>query len=380
MNGHKKIKRFLSFVQKEFYHIFRDKRTLLIILVMPIVQIILFGFALNTELKNINIAVLDPSQDEASKRIVNQLSASSYFNLYGYVDNVEQINDLFLKGKVDLVVVFSENFHESALHTGDASIQIISDASNTNTATMSIFYASNIISSYRQELALEKELQSTKISSPPAQIVPIIKMLYNPRLKSSYTFVPGVMGMILMLICAMMTAVSIVREKERGTMELLLVSPTKPLVIVTAKTVPYLVISIVNLITILLLSVFLLKVPITGSIGWLFVISSIFIVVSLSLGMFFSSLVKTQVTAILASALGLMLPTMLLSGLIFPIEGMPLLLQWISYIVPASWYIDSVKTIMIQGLGIKYALNDLLVLLSMAVVFLSVSLLSFRKR
>ncbi len=380
MNSHKKIKRFLSFVQKEFYHIFRDKRTLLIILVMPVVQIILFGFALNTELKNINIAVLDPFQDEASKRIVHQLDASSYFNLYGYVDNVEQINDLFLKGKVDLVIVFSENFYESSLHTGDASIQIISDASNTNTATMSVFYASNIISSYRQELALEKELQSTKISSPPTQIVPIIKMLYNPRLKSSYTFVPGVMGMILMLICAMMTAVSIVREKERGTMELLLVSPTRPLVIVTAKTVPYLVISIVNLITILLLSVFLLKVPITGSIAWLFVISSIFIVVSLSLGMFFSSLVKTQVTAILASALGLMLPTMLLSGLIFPIEGMPRLLQWISYIVPASWYIDSVKTIMIQGLGIKYALNDLLVLLSMAAVFLSVSLLSFRKR
>ena len=199
-------------------------------------------------------------------------------------------------------------------------------------------------------------------------------------MKSAYNFVPGVMGLIFMIICAMMTSISIVREKEQGTMELLLASPIRPLFIIVAKAIPYLALSAVNLTTILLLSVFLLQVPVSGSIFWLIVISLIFISVSLSLGLLISSIVRTQIAAILVSGIGLMMPTIVISGMIFPVENMPELLQWISSIVPVRWYIDAVKKLMIEGLEIKFALKELNILLVMAVILLTVSLKKFKYR
>jgi ABC-2 type transport system permease protein len=368
------MKQFFAFVKKEFYHILRDKRTLLVLLIMPVVQIILFGFALSTEIKNLNIAIFDPSKDEATMRISRDFGASRYFQIVENVSSMDEIDRLFLSNSIDLAVIFENNFYERALHQSDASVQIIVDGSNINTATMAVNYASNIISSYQMELAGES------FNYPKIVITPLIKMLYNPQSKSAFTFVPGVMGMILMMICAMMTAVAIVREKERGTMEVLLVSPVKPFSIIIAKTIPYLVVSTVNLITILLLSVFVLGVSISGSIVWLFVISIIFIVVSLSLGILISTLVSNQVAAMLASGMLLMLPTILLSGMLFPIEAMPKVLQWITCAFPATWYIDSMKIIMIQGLGVKYALNDMLILIVMAIFYMSLSLIFFKKR
>jgi len=367
------MKQLGAFIHKEFYHILRDKRTILILLIMPVVQIILFGFAIRTEINNIRVAVFDPSNDISSIKLIERIGANRYFNITQIIHSPKEMDDLFRKNKTDLIIVFEDNFSKNLLHSEKASIQLVVDATDPNTATSIVNYATNIIAEYQAAINVSQ-------SVIPFRIVPQIKLLYNPQMKSAYNFVPGVMGLILMLICAMMTSISIVREKERGTMEVLLVSPVKPIYIIFAKAVPYLVLSVVNLCTILLLSVFVLDVPVAGSLLSLGCVSLLFIFVALSLGLLISTIVKTQVAAMLASGMVLMMPVILLSGMIFPIESMPVLLQWISNIIPARWFIAAVKKIMIEGLDITYAWKEITILAGMALFILLVSLKNFKYR
>ncbi len=366
------MRQFLIFVRKEFYHIFRDYRTVMILLLMPIVQIILFGFALTNDVRNVNIAIIDPSMDEATLSITERVTAGEYFTPYAYVKNEAEASNLLKKGEVSLILSYSERFRERLLHQGSADLELTADGSDPNMASSFILYASSIIRASSTELS--------GVGPTFGVAVPITKLLYNPQMKSSYNFVPGVMGLILMLICAMMTSISIVREKETGTMEVLLVSPVKPFVLILSKSVPYFALSIINLITILLLSVFVLGVPVTGSLFWLVITSLIFIFVSLSMGLLISSIAKTQVAAMLISGLVLMMPVMLLSGMIFPISNMPEILQLISHFIPAKWYIAAVRKFMIQGLPLEYVLKEIIILISMATVFMLASLRSFRER
>ena len=365
------MKQFLIFAGKEFRHIFRDRRTMLILLVMPVVQIILFGFAITTEVQNVRMAVLDPSDDVLTRRIVERLNASEYFTLTARFHTPQQMDEAFRRSQVDMAVVFSPDF-AGGVYTGDAAVQLVCDATDPNTATMQTSYATGIIT------AATGELLPAGVRAP--QLRPEVKLLYNPQMKSVYNFVPGVMGLILMLICAMMTSVSIVREKEMGTMEVLLVSPVRPIFIILSKAVPYFVLSFVNLTTILLLSVYVLHVPVAGSLPWLVAVSLLFIFVSLSLGLLISTLTQTQVAAMLASGLVLMMPTMLLSGMIFPVESMPWVLQGISAAIPARWYIQAVRKLMIQGVDVVNVLTEVAVLVGMAVVLISVSLRKFKNR
>lgn len=366
------MKQFLAFVRKEFYHIFRDKRTMLILLAMPIAQILLFGFAITTEVKNTRVAVFDPSKDVATQRILERFQASEYFTITEQLTSSAQINDVFKYGKTDLVIVFSEHFADNLLHTGEAAVQLVTDGTEPNQASMLTSYATGILTAYQQELMEQHHI--------PLQIIPNIRMLYNPQMKSAYNFVPGVMGLILTLICAMMTSISIVREKESGTMEVLLSSPMKPISIILAKAVPYFTLSIINLSTILLLSVFVLEVPIAGSLFWLVVISLVFIFLALSLGLLISTMVETQMAAMLASGMVLMMPVMLLSGMMFPIESMPKILQGFSCIVPARWYIEAMKKIMIQGVEIRFVAKELLIISAMAIGLMAISLRKFKTR
>lgn len=368
------MKQFLVFVRKEFYHIFRDVRTVMILLLMPVVQIILFGFALSSEVNNVKIAIFDPAKDQATQLITERISASKYFNVVKMISEPGDVESLFKSGKANIVLLYSERFNENLIHTGHAQIQLITDGTEPNTANAVIRYATNIIMTCQQELL---QMQSP-VSS--INIIPEIKLLYNPQMKSSYNFVPGVMGLILMLICAMMTSISIVREKEVGTMEVLLVSPMRPIYIIISKAVPYFVLSFVNLTTILLLAVFVLGVPISGSLFWLIFISLIFILVALSIGLLVSTLVDTQVAAMLISGMVFMMPTILLSGMIYPVENMPWILRLISNFIPAKWYIMAVKKLMIQGLSIDSAFLELGVLCTMATVFILISLKMFKKR
>ena len=362
---------FSAFVKKEFFHILRDKRTILILLGMPVMQIILFGFAISTEVKNINVAVLTPTQDEMTRQIIERIDASEYFFVKDILSSSNDINKAFESGTADFVLVFSPRFSDMIFTREGSQIQLVTDATDTNTAVAVAMYSSSIIKSFFEEKFPEAATQG---------IQPNIRMLYNPQMKSAYTFVPGVMGLIMILICAMMTSISIVREKENGTMEVLLVSPVRPIYIILSKMVPYFVLSCVSFSFILMLSVFLLGVPLEGSLIGLCALSLLYIIVSLSLGLLISTVANTQIIAMLASGMVLMMPVIFLSGMIFPVESMPVILQWISSIVPAHWYIDAVKKLMIEGLSVTYCVREFLILFVMAFFLVVVSLKKFKYR
>ena len=366
------MKQFLVFVRKEFYHVFRDKKTLLMLFGLPIIQIVLFGFALTNEIKESKIVVCDYARDAATQQIINKLEASKSFEIEKAILNHQQIEDAFKEGNIKLAVVFPVNFNEDLQHLKKAQVQIIADASDPNTANTLSNYVANIITEYQNSLS--------KGNAIPYQVITETRMLYNPELKGATNFVPGVMALVLMLICVLMTSVSIVREKELGTMEILLVSPINPFLVIISKAVPYFFLSLVNLTVILLLSVFLLDMPINGSILLLFAESSLLIITALSLGLLISNTTASQQTAMLFSLMAMLLPTMLFTGFMFPIENMPMPLQVISNIIPAKWYYIIVKSIMIKGLGFSAIWKETLILFGMTVFLLAVSFKKFKIR
>ena len=379
------MKQFIVFVRKEFRHIFRDKRTMLILLVMPIIMIILFGFAITTEVKDSHVGILDHSKDEVTTRIQEHIRNNRYFTIVADVHSEKEIQQMFLENNADIAVIFSHNFSDEMRHSGKTSIQLLADGSEPNQAAVRTGYMQQILAGYLQDYIQQERSHaqmaqaSTSSFTPSFQIIPVTKMPYNPQSRSEYNFVPGVIGLILLLICAMMTSIAIVKEKEMGTMEILLASPLPPIVIVVAKLVPYFVISCMNLATILLLSVFLLNIPIAGSMMGFIAISLLYILVSLLLGLFISNCVSSQLAAMLLSLL-LIVPTVYLSGLAFPIESMPKALQRVSAIIPARWYVEVARKLMIQGVEMKYVMHETAVLALMAVVLLGVSWKLFKVR
>lgn len=366
------MKQFLVFTRKEFYHILRDRWTMMMLLVLPIAMVVLFGFGITTEVQNTKVAIFDPSRDVATQGIVNKIGQNDYFIISRYVNAPEEIELAFRKGEVGLALIFGERFYEQMMHTGEAQVQVITDGTDPNTASLLTQYASSIIKDYQKEML--------NIDTFPYQIYTQVELLYNPTMKSAYNTVPGVIGMVLMLVCAMMTSVSMTREKELGTMEVILVSPMPPLLIVLSKVVPYLVISMVNLTTVMLLSYFVLQVPINGSLALLIFVSLLFVFVALAMGLLISTIVDTQLVALLVSVMGLMMPVVLLSGLMFPIENMPLVLQGLAQLLPAKWYIAAMRAVMIQGLGLSAIYKEVLVLSFMALFFIAVSIKKFKIR
>lgn len=345
---------------------------MLILLGMPLMLILIFGFALTNEVKNSRIGVLDKSRDETTRTIIQGLEASRYFDL---VDNINSEKDLapaFQSGRIRLAVIFEENFGNHLDHNNSASVQLIGDATDPNVATTLINYASSVIMDYQRGQRGQ--------GASPYSIGTEIRMLYNPQLKGAYNFVPGVMAMVLMLVCAMMTSISIVREREMGTMEVILVSPIVPIRVIMAKLIPYFLLSMINIASILLLSVYVLDVPIKGSLMLLVFECLLFTVTVLALGMLISSVAGSQQVAMLASLMGLFLPTVMLSGFMFPVENMPILLQWISNIVPSKWFYYIVKNVMIKGLGFENVWKETLILFGMTVFFMTVSVKNFKTR
>jgi ABC-2 type transport system permease protein len=366
------MKQFISFVKKEFHHILRDKQTFFILLGMPLIQILIFGFALTNEVKNAGFVVLNNASDVASQQLISEISASRYFSFKKSIYSYKDIEHVFQRDEAKVAIIFPPSFGSDLQHFNKAQVQIIADAADPNTATTLTNYISAIIRDYQKRLTQNKDL--------PYTINVEQRMLYNPQLKGAYNFVPGVMAMVLMLVCTMMTAITIVREKERGTMEVMLVSPVQPLKIIIAKAVPYLLLSIVNIISILLLSVFVLDVPIKGSLFLLMAEGTLFIITCLSFGLLISNLTETQQTAMFFSLMAMFLPTVMLSGFMFPIENMPLPLRIISNIVPAKWFFIIVKSVMIKGLGLKFIWKETLILFGMTLLLLALSLKNFKIR
>lgn len=358
------MKEILSFIHKEFLHIFRDKRTMLIVLVMPVVQILLFGFAISTEVNNATVDIVGNPNDASVRKLALKMEHNNSLSLGRFLDTPQEAELRMKKGRAKAAVLFGSEYDRENNSAAGATVRVVCDGSDPNTAQM--------VGNYVQ--AILQEGSSSPVPSPSVQLV------YNPSMNSSYNFVPGVMGLILMLICSMMTAVSIVREKEFGTLELVLVSPVRPAWIVISKLIPYLVISIFNFITIMLLARFVMDVPMNGSFALLCLTSLIFVGASLGLGLLISTISTTQQTAMLICGMGLTMPTMMLAGIIFPCESMPLALQFLSDIIPAKWYIIMVKKIMIQGAGFGSIVPEFLILTSMMVFLLWFSVKKFRTR
>ena len=366
------MKRFIGFIKKEFYHIFRDRRSLFILFGMPIAQIMLFGFAITNEINNVDIAILDKSKDATTKEIINKISSSNYFSNREAIENEAEIEAVFKKGKVKAVLIFENDFSKKLIKENKATIQIITDATDPNTANTISNFTNSILRKYQQEI--NKDIKITY------QIIPQTKMAYNAELKSVFMFVPGVMTIILMLVSAMMTSISITKEKELGTMEILLVSPLKPFQVIIGKVVPYIFLSIINAVVIIALSIFIFKMPVQGSLFLLGAESVLFIINALSLGILISTISETQQTAMMVSLMGLLLPVMLLSGFIFPISSMPNILQIISTIIPATWYIIILKGIMLKGVGLAILWKETLILLGMTVFFMVLSIKKYKIR
>ncbi len=350
------MKQFISFVIKEAKHILRDKRTMLILFGMPLVLMLIFGFAITTDVKNVRTVVVASSMDHLTQQAVDRLAASEYFTITQVVATPRDAERVIRGQKADMAIVFGPDFASKR-----SGIQLIVDGADPNMAQQWTNYATAVL------LNADSGAVNTK-------------MLYNPQLKSAYNFVPAIMGMLLMLVCAMMTSISIVREKEKGTMEVLLVSPVKPLMIIIAKAIPYLMLAFVILIIILLMARFVLGVPLVGSLFWIIAISIIYILLALSLGLLISNIAQTQLVALLLSAMVLLVPIVMLSGMLFPVESMPRVLQWISAIIPPRYYIEAMRKLMIMGVGIKEVAREVLILTGMLAVLMTLALAKFNKR
>ena len=367
------VSQLTSFVIKEFRHIFRDVRTMMILLVLPVVMVLLFGYVITTEVKDIRLAVVDLSHDDLTQQVTDRFSQNRYFILSGIASSPSQGRAMLEHDQADMVMVFGENFAQELVHSRQASVQLLMDGSEPNQAAARAAYAQQLLMSVAQDISSSMGIEQR------LQIMPVTHALFNPNLRSEYNFVPGNMGMILLLICAMMTSVSIVREKEMGTMEVLLASPLPPSVIIIAKLVPYFVISFINLVTILVLCKFMLGLPFAGSLAAFMGISVIYLIVSLALGLLISTLVRTQLAAMILSLL-LIIPTIYFSGMTFPIESMPVMYQHVSAFIPARWYVAAVRKLMIQGVEVQHVMHETTILATMAVVLVSVSLATFKKR
>jgi ABC-2 type transport system permease protein len=365
------MKRFRGFVIKEFYHIFRDYRTLLILFGMPAVQLMLFGYVLTNEIKDAKIAIYDPSADVVTRKISDKILSSGYFILERNLRSVSEIDPVFKQGDVKLAIIYEPDFARKLEKTGKARIQLIGDASDPNTANMLVNYASGIISSYLVSMNSEKV---------PLQIIPEVRMMYNGELKGVYMFVPGLMAMLLMLISALMTSLSITKEKEMGTMELLLVSPMQPSQIIIGKVFPYVFLAFLDACIILVLGNLVFGMPIIGSITLLLLESFLYICMALSLGILISNITNSQQVAMMISLVVLMLPTILLSGFIFPVENMPLIMQVLCHAMPPKYYITIIKSIMLQGNGIEYVWRETLILMGFTALFLGLSIKKFNVR
>lgn len=367
------MKRFIGFVKKEFLHIFRDFRTLIILFGIPTAQILIFGFVVSMDIKDANIAILDLSKDETTSRISNKICSSDFFKLAENLQSYNDIDRVLKSGKVKAVIVFKENFGRNLVSEGKAKLSIITDGSEPNTATLITNYATAIVNDFIRE-------SNGAIVSGSMLVLPEVRMFYNPELKSHFMFVPGVITLILILICALMTSITITREKEFGTMEVLLVSPLKPIQIILGKVMPYFLLSFINVILILLLSWFAFNLPVKGSIILLLAESMLYILMSLSLGILISTASKTMQQAIFISMIGMMLPTILLSGFIFPLENMPKVYDIVASFLPPRYFIVIVKNIMVKGTGFMYVWKETLILCLMTALFIGLSVKSFKTR
>jgi len=363
----------MAFVKKEFLHILRDYRTLIIIFGLPAAQILIFGYVVSTDIHNAGIAILDFSKDEVTNNLTDKLASSGFFRINATLNSYNDIDAILKKGKIREVIVFENDFAAKLTHEGRADVLIVADGSEPNVANLVTNYTISIINTFSASLNKGQ-------TGLTGVITPEVKMYFNPRLESQFMFVPGVITLILILICALMTSVTITREKELGTMEVLLVSPLKPWQIILGKVAPYFLLSIVNVVVILLMAWFVFRLPVAGSIALLIGECMLYILMALSLGILISTMANDMQTAIFISLIGLMMPSLLLSGFIFPIENMPKIYDYLSLFMPPRWFVTIIRGVMVKGVGLAYIWKETLILAGMTTLFIMLSAKRFKER
>ncbi|MSO30410.1 MAG: ABC transporter permease [Acidobacteria bacterium] len=359
-------------LRKEAFHILRDRRTLVVLMALPVVQVILFGFAIRTDVNDVRLAVVDPAPDYATIALRNRFASAGVFRTVAVVSRTADLDPLFQTGEAQQALVFAPGFASDLARGDPARILIVTDATEPNTGSLLQAYAQSVVDGYQRERGAGRERRIT--------IVPTVRLRFNPTRASSNLFVPGLMAFVLTVVSSMMTAISLTREKETGTMEALLVSPLHPWEIIVGKVAPYLVIGFVSTVAIILEARLVFQVPLRGSLLLLLAEGALFILVSLSLGILVSARTSSQRVAMMGALLGTMLPNVLLSGFIFPVESMPAPLRLFSYIVPGRWFVVIARGIMLKGVGLEYLWRETLILAAMAAVLLAASVRSFKER
>lgn len=366
------MKELRMILKKEFIHIIRDKITLVLVLAMPIALVLLFGFTISTDIRNAKISVLDQAKDSQSKMLIDRLSASGYFQIISYPINEIEIDNEFKNKGIKLAIIIPPHFEELLSKEKSASLQVINDVSDLNVASILNNYVRAVVMSY------VSDYNDNNQRSASFEIT--TKMLYNPEANSVYMFVPGIITLIMVLVTALMSSITLAREKETGTMRMLLITPVQKIYIIIGKVIPYMLISFIGTIAILIISVTVFKMPINGSLLMLLILCIVFMLTAASFGLLISSISRTQVDAMMITMMGLFLPTVLLSGFLFPLNSMPLIFQVIANVFPAKWFILAIKDVMIKGSGFLDIWLYLLILFVMAVVFIIFSLTRLDKR
>lgn len=360
-----------GFVRKEFRHILRDRQTLLILLLLPLAQVLLFGYAVRTEVREVRLVVVDPAPDHATLQLRARFAASELFDVVEVAPSVGVLSERFRRGEATQAIVLPPDFARGLGRVQGARIQLITDATDPNTGSIMQAYAAAVITDFERELGAGR-------AGP--RIVPQVRMRFNPTLESANLFVPGLIALVLTVIAALMSAISLSREKERGTLEVLLVSPLRSWQIITGKVLPYLVLGLLNVASVLLAAWLVFGVPIRGSVTLLMAESLLFIVASLALGVLIAAVTSSQRAAMIGALMGLMLPTMLLSEMIFPIDSMPEWLQPVSNVIPARWFVLISRGIMLKGVGLAHLWQETLILAGMTLFFLAIAVRAFDVR
>jgi ABC-2 type transport system permease protein len=362
---------FLGLIRKEVYHILRDRRTLAVLLLMPLVQVLLFGFAIRTDVEDIQLVIVNPNPDVTVHRLRAKLESSGRFQVNRVLRSTDELESLFQRGAIDQALVVGSDFASSLQSPSGSEVLLITDAANPNIGSTKQDYAQAVLSDYENALG-------AGVGGLPFRVEARVR--YNPTLESAYVFVPGLLAFVLILVSALMTSISIAREKETGTMETMLVSPLRQWQIIPGKVIPYLLVAFINAVTVLGVAYGVFDVPIRGSLWLLLGESILFVVVALGLGVLISTRTDSQRTAMMGALLGLMLPTTLLSGMIFPIESMPAWLQPLTHVVPAKWFVRIIREILLKGVGVAHLWVETLILGAMALFFLLASAFSFNIR
>ncbi len=350
----------LAFMAKEVRHVLRDRQTLLILLLLPLAQMVLFGYAVRTDIETVRVAIVDPTPDVATRALRSRFASNGRFVMVPVAPRAEALDALFRRDAIDVGVIVPNRLAAGLAEGRTEQLQVITDAADPNSGITMRNYASAVIRAWQREV----------LAPPPVGLTTTVRMRFNPSLESVNLFVPGLMALILTLVTAMMTALSLSREKERGTFEVLLVSPLRPWQIIVGKVLPYLVLAFANVVTVLLAAWLVFGVPFVGSLTLLLGASMLYALVGLALGVLIAAVTTSQLAAMLAAVAGTMLPNIMLSGMVFPIASMPAPLRLVTAIVPARWFITICRGVMLKGAGLDVLWPDLLVLVAMAVVLM----------